>query len=207
VVAPWNQNRSPAMRATGLVVGHHRGGHQPVAQVDEEVLQQTLGLRKQAADPPGGDLHADQVGQGLGGAGHGQVLVGQQVRTHPRDHRPEDRRGGGLRRELPRAQAPAGTAQSLDDMGGDHDRRGGDVEDLAGLGGHHLGVGQGCTAARTDRGRVGDDDVGVGHPGQVGARGTGLLALGPLGLAFARPPLAPGLLGLVLGQGATRGGL
>jgi hypothetical protein len=126
----------------GLVGGHHRGGHEAVAQVDQERGQDLLGFPQQAGHPAGRDFHAHQVGQRLGGPVHRQVLVGEQVGPHPRHHRPVDRRGGRLGGELPGSLAPAGTAPGLHNVFGDHDPRLGNVEDLAGLGGDHLGIHQ-----------------------------------------------------------------
>ena len=193
----------PSDAGAGLVVGHHRGGHQPVAQVDQEVVQEALGLGKQARHPPRGDRHAHQVGYGLGSASHRQVLVGHQVGAHPRDHRAVGSRGGGLGREGPRGLAAAGTATGLHDVGGDHDLWFGDVEDLAGLRRDHLGAGQRSATARAHHGCVGHHGVGDLHLGQMGARGTVLLTLLPLHLSLVRPLVAALLLGLALGQGVA----
>jgi hypothetical protein len=105
----------------GLVVDHHRGGHQPVAQVDQEVPEDGPGSGQQPRHPAGRDLHAHQVPQRLGSPRHWEVLVGEQVGTHPRDYRAIHRRDGGLGRELAGGLAPARTAPGLDDMGGDDD--------------------------------------------------------------------------------------
>jgi hypothetical protein len=137
---------------------------------------------------PDRDLLAEHVGEQLGHAVEGQVLVDSQVGgqgTHPGAI---DGRGRRCPREGRLGRAPTSTTAALGRMFGDSQADLGEIEDLAVFGVDHLGTGKITTTATTRVRCMDDHCVWIGHLGQVLAGGSGLLPL----LALGSPTFGPG---------------
>ncbi len=192
--------QTTAHPSSSLVEVDRGGLLEQVTHDGGEQAKGTAGLGHHLGQGADGNLDAHHVSEELGHAVIGQVLVHRQVDGQGAHSWAVTRRCRGLWWCRCLGLASTRTTATLHAVLGDVRLDRGQLEDLAPLDTHHIGVGEVGATVRAHRRSVGQHLVGFGHLGQVFPLCARLLAW----TTFRGPPLGA-IGGRGLGESLCRG--
>ena len=180
--------------SAGLVGVQHWLGSKTLFQPCQERRELLRRLGLDGAEPPGRDLHAQEVLQQLGCTLEREVLAVQQIGGKGAYFWTEAHRRFCLGREVGDGLGTAGATEPVDHVVGDHRPYRGQVDDLAYGVAHQFRARQVGPAGAAMLWFVDDHGIG-GPPLEVRPGSTGLLALAALFSPLLGPALGPFLPG------------